>query len=84
MTELSIDRINAMPKELEPFHKLGQLWEKVEQFITPINIGDWIRVASGACVGMAGKTIEVLDMAVRVTETRKDGHWEGLEIFSLH
>jgi ribosomal protein L24 len=73
MTDLSIEGINATPEELEPFRQSSKIWNEAEAMISPIKVGDWVRVISGTFVGMVGEITEVLSMTVRIAGKRTVG-----------
>lgn len=72
VTGLSIEGINATPQELEPFRGC-EIWDKAAKHISPIKIGDRVRIVSGTFVGMEGEISDVLDMTVKVKVTGKEG-----------
>jgi transcription elongation factor len=79
MTDLSIEGINATPEELEPFRQSSKIWNEAEAMISPIKVGDWVRVVSGTFVGMVGEITEVLNMTVRIAVKKTIGNWENIE-----
>jgi transcription elongation factor SPT5 len=65
MTDLSIEGLNATEEELEPFRQ-SRLWGMSNTFISPIRVGDRVRVVSGTFVGIVGEIVEVLSMTVQI------------------
>lgn len=86
LSALATEGVNAREEELDFFRKVPELWDKANVFISPIKIGDRIRVISGAYVGMAGNIVNLSTMTatflqggpnqdaieVLMTEIRKD------------
>jgi ribosomal protein L24 len=81
MTDLYTEGINVTDQELEPFRRISELWDKSDPFMSPIRVGDWVRVVSGSFIGMVGEIVEVLAMTVRVSGKKKDGGWEDIDDF---
>lgn len=86
LSNLATEGINAREEELDFFRKVPELWDRANIFISPIKIGDRIRVISGPYIGMAGNIVNLSTMTatfsqngsnqdaveVLMTEIRKD------------
>jgi transcription elongation factor SPT5 len=63
ISRLTSEGVNATEAELQPFRQLSE-WDSAEEFISPIRVGDNVRVVSGAFKGGWGTTMEIKDVSV--------------------
>lgn len=58
--------INVHEDELDFFRQEIKLWTKVDTFISPIKVGDRVRVVSGALIGRVGNIVSMTGVTVKL------------------
>ena len=71
MYKLTSEGVNATEEELQRFRHLPE-WDEAQKYISPIKLGDRVRVISGTFKGGWGITTEIKELSVSLI-------WEGNE-----
>ncbi|RDB29240.1 Transcription elongation factor SPT5 [Hypsizygus marmoreus] len=65
--DLTSEGVNATEEELKYFHVDKALWSSAEDFVTPVKIGDKIRVIRGELQGTVGRVVGFKEMMITIT-----------------